>query len=389
MRSVSVRLLLCAVFLLLSGCNKVLRNLSTGEFYVVQCFMTGDGTEYTVTVYKADGTTQEGETETYPTESTCASLIATININNIGRTGKADAPSQFALRLAKGAVSTAQTLVYGLDQANLAVQIIAPSSISLTEVDLPGGGYTQYPTSMAATPDGSTIWVTQLAGLGPNSATTLQPPLVSIMNVAQQAFTGSFTLPNGVSPNTIQFSLDGTSAYISNDGSPAEGESGVFANSSVLVVDVATETVTKTIPTPKGAGSEVLSPDGLQLYTIGSNNGIGANNLTVVDTTTNTAAASVPLPDGGFKIFVSPTGTRLYVLWFLGIDVFDTATLQQVATIPGKFTFVTNYAYFTPDGSIAWFCTASYEACYQTGVGTNQIINTTQIPSLDFAFGTP
>ena len=200
----------------------------------------------------------------------------------------------------------------------------------------------------------------------------------------------SFTLPSGISPNTIQFSLDGTSAYISNDGSPAEGESAVFANSSVLVLNVATQTVSKAIPTPKGAGSAVLSPDGLLLYTIGNNGASGAaNNLTVIDTTTNTVATSVALPDGGIEIFVNPTGTRLYVLWVRGIDVFDTATLQQVASIPASNSSVANYAYFTPDGSLAWICGCGFGVTYQVDVRTNQVVDTIQSQTGGFMFGTP
>ena len=378
-------LLPCSLFLLTNGCAEVESKsfkLTLGStIYFITCMETDTGVTYFETTLDT-ATLERSPTQqfNYPV-STCALLAEALK----GTTGATSTP---LFRRAEAAATAPQPLEYLLDQASLSVQILNPSPFSLTEIDLPGGGNTQYPTSMGLTPDGSTIWVTQLA-IGQNSAgITPEPPLVSIFNVARQAFTGSFTLPNGISPNSIQFSLDGTSAYISNDGSPAEGESGVFANSSVLVLNVATQTVTKTIPTPHGAGSEVVSPDGLQLYTIGNNN-IGSNNLTVIDTTTNTAAASVPLPDGGFKIFVNPTGTRLYVVWSLGIDVFDTATLQQVATIPGKFTFLTNFVYFTPDGSSGWFCTGSYGVCYQVDVRTNQISNTIQSQGLDLMFGAP
>jgi DNA-binding beta-propeller fold protein YncE len=291
--------------------------------------------------------------------------------------------------MAKTAATTGQPLEYLLDLASLSVQILDPSTPSLTEVDLPGGGNTQYPTGMGMTADGSNIWVTQLAIGQNNAGITPSPPIVSIMNVAQQEFTGSFTLPNGVSPNWIEFSLDGSSAYISNDGSPAEGESGVFANSSVLVVNVATQTVTKTIPTPKGAGNEALSPDGLLLYTVGNNFGLGPNNLTVIDLTTNTVATSVALPDGAVQIFVNRRGTRLYAVWLRGIDVFDTATLQQVGSIPGAFTFQSNFAYFTPDDGTAWFYSSGYGTAYVLNVQANTVANTIQGTPFGFMFGTP
>lgn len=375
------RLLLCALFLVSSACSDF--KVIFGEtIWFVSCDETDEGVTYLLTPYNTV-TQQRSPTEEFDSPaSTCFDLAKILKGITHGKIVN-------DLRLAKATTSTAQPLQYLLDLASLSVQILSTSPFNLTEVDLPGGGNTQYPTSMDMTPDGSTIWVTQLAIGQNNAGITPEPPLVSIMNVAQQAFTGSFTLPNGISPSDIQFSLDGTSAYISNDGSPAEGESGVAANSSVLVVNVATQTVAQTIPTPKGAGSEALSPDGLLLYTIGNNSGLGANNFTVIDTTTNTVATSVALTDGAIKIFVNPTGTRLYVLWSRGIDVFDTATLQQVASIPGTFLSLTNFAYFTPDGATAWICGCGYGVTYQVDVRTNQVINTIQGEAHGSIFGTP
>jgi YVTN family beta-propeller protein len=350
---------LALLLVLLVGCVVAILPAGNNMVFVVTCEMVAGGVQYTSTPFEvAFGIFQQsGKTTTSPVQptSTCAQFALTVLAS--GGTILSDSRAQTT-------AAKTQFLEVGLDQANLAVQIIAPSTLNFTEVDLPGEGNTQYPTGMDITPDGSAIWVTQLAIGQNNAGITPEPPLVSIMNVAQQAFTGSFTLPNGISPNTIRFSVDGTSAYVTNDGSPAEGESGVFANSSVLVVNVATETVTKTIPTPKGAGSAVLSPDGLLLYTIGNNFGLGSNNLTVIDTTTNTVATSVALPDGGIKIFVNPTGTRLYIFRLRGIDVFDTATLQQVASIPANVSILTNYAFFSDDGGTALFCPCGYGTVY-------------------------
>jgi DNA-binding beta-propeller fold protein YncE len=341
---------------------------------------SGTGVTYEYTPYDQRGNLLKNETKTSAsTTSTCMQLEEALHA------GRPISPS-----LAGHAEATAGApQEFLLDQASLSVQVLDLSTFNLAEADLPGGGNTQYPTGMDITPDGATIWVTQLAIGQNNAGITPKPPLVSTMNVAQQAFTGSFTLPNNVSPHSIRFSPDGTSAYITNDGSPAEGVSGVPANSSVLVLNRATQTVTKTIPTPKGAGDAAESPDGLLLYTIGNNSGLGSNNLTVIDTTTNTVATSVALPDGAVKIFVNPTGTRLYVLWLRGIDVFDTATLQQVAAIPAQNSALTNFAYFTPDGATAFICGCGYGVTYQLDVGTNQVINTIQSQAHGFQFGAP
>ena len=373
------RLLWLPLMLLATGCMRDYRIVVTGKVYTVAC----DQTSGIFSTFDAEGNELIPPTRftEFGSVSSCYQVVKIL--------AKRAGASFPALAPRADVASAPAPLQYLLDQANLSIQVLDPSTFTGIGVDLPGGGNTQYPTGMDLTPDGSTIWVTQLAIGANNNGITPQPPLVSIFNVAQQAFTGSFTLPNGISPNSIQFSTDGTIAYITNDGSPAEGVSGVFANSSVLVLNTATRTVAKTIAAPKGAGAAALSPDGLLLYTIGNNSGLGANNLTVIDTTSNTVATTVALPDGAVNLFVNPTGTRLYALWLRGIDVFDTATLQQVASIAAQNSPLTNFAYFTPDGSTAFICGCGYGPAYQVDVRSNQLIKTIQGTAHGFIFGTP
>ena len=280
------------------------------------------------------------------------------------------------------------SLAYLLDVGNYyAIQILDPSTNVFTEVDLPGGVNAAYPMSMAMTADGKSIWVVQIAIQQNNGGVPLQPPRITIMDTAAQAFTSSFSLPAGISPNTIRISPDGTTAYVSNDGAQFQGESGVPANSSLLVIDVASKTLVKTIATPTGAGPAVLTPDGLLLYTIENTNGVGGNALTVIDTTTLTVATSVALPNGAVKLFINPSGTRLYIFWSQGILVFDTATNQQVASIPTVgFSIRNNWAAFSPDDRSVWFCNCGYGSFYKVDQRSNQVIQTMMKPGLGVGF---
>jgi hypothetical protein len=279
-------------------------------------------------------------------------------------------------------------LVYILDVENyFAVQIMDPSNAALTEVDLPGGAKAAYPVGMDMTPDGKSLWVAQIAIQQNGGGVPPQPPQISIMDTASQGFTGSFALPAGISPNTLLFSPDGTTAYVSNDGAQFQGESGVPANSSVLVINVASHAVVNTIATPKGAGPAVLTPDGLLLYTVENTNGVGGNALTVIDTTTNTVATSVSLPNGAIKLFINPSGTRLYIFWPRGILVFDTAINQQVASIPTVgFSTANNWAAFSQDDQSVWFCNCGFGAYYQVDQRTNQLIQMKQQTGLGVGF---
>ena len=288
----------------------------------------------------------------------------------------------------KAAVAAPPPVKYALDVGNYyAVQILNPATITFTEVDLPGGVKAAYPVSMAGTPDGKFLWVLQIAIQQNGGGVPPQPPRITIMDTAAQAFTSSFNLPAGISPNTVRFSPDGTTAYVSNDGSLGLGASGNPPSSSVLAIDVASRAVVNTIATPKGAGYEVLTPDGLLLYTINNTNGVGANALTVIDTTTNTVAASAALPNGAIKLFINPSGTRLYIISQLTIGVFDTATNQQVASIPTVgFSIRNNWATFSPDDRSVWFCNCGYGSFYKVDQRTNQVIQTMMQPGLGVGF---
>lgn len=308
---------------------------------------------------------------------------------NIGAAPAARSRPKASSDSPKATAATQLPPEYALDVANYyAVQILDPNTVTFKEIDLPGGALAAaYPVSMAMTPDGKFLWVLQLAILPNNGGITPQPPRISIMDTAKQAFTGSFNLPSGLSVETVRFSPDGTTAYISNSGATSQGSSGIPANSSVLVVDVASQKVTNTIPTPHGAGFEVMSPDGLLLYTINDNIGIGSNYLTAIDTTTGTVAASTSLPDGAIKMFINPTGTRLYIYWYRGIVVVDTASLQQIASIPTVgFSLRNNFATFAPDGRTAWFCNCGYGMYYNVDLRTNTVIRTVQGKDLGHGF---
>lgn len=303
--------------------------------------------------------------------------------------GAPNSSSGPANRSAAAGTSGSTNLVYILDVENYsAVQIMNPSTAALTEVDLPGGAYAAFPVGMDMTPDGTKLWVAQISIQPNNGGVPPQPPQITIMDVASQTFTGSFALPAGISPNTLLFSPDGTTAYVSNDGAAFQGESGVPANSSVLVINVASQKVVSTIATPKGAGPAVMTPDGLLLYTIENTGSLSVPNvLTVIDTTTNTVATSVTLPNGAFKLFINPSGTRLYTFSGFAIGVFDTATNQQVASIPTVgFSNINNWAAFSADDQSVWFCNCGFGAYYQVDQRTNQLIQMKQQTGLGVGF---
>jgi DNA-binding beta-propeller fold protein YncE len=377
--------------ILLSGCDQVEldkqfdRTIPYGSRQFN--FFCNKGATNRYVVYDQQGTVVASGTNS---KGCVYALVAVIRQFNSGAV-PAISPGAPANRSA--ASGTATTLAYILDVENYnAVQILNPSTVTFTEVDLPGGAASAYPVGMDMTPDGTTLWVAQLAIQTNGGGVPPQPPQISIMNTATQAFTGSFPLPAGISPNTIVFSPDGTTAYLTNDGAASVGDSGDPANSSVLVINVASKSVAANIATPTGAGPMVMTPDGLLLYTVENTIGIGPNALTVIDTTTQTVATSVPLPNPAIKLFINPSGTRLYVFSYTAIGVFDTATNRQLASIPTSgFSLANNWAVFSPDDQSVWFCNCGVGKFYKVDQRTNQLTQTVQGTGLGvgFMFGLP
>jgi YVTN family beta-propeller protein len=377
--------------ILLSGCLDYSERYYDQTIYYksTQFYFTCDKTEseYSYTIF--DQNFKEVGHGPVPTRTCIYALAEARNRVASGEFGASSVLRGPANR--SSAAGNPTNLVYILDVGNFnAIQILNPSTVTLTEVDLPGGAASAYPVSMDMTPDGKSLWVAQVAIQQNGGGIPPQPPRITIMDTASQTFTSSFNLPAGISPNTVLFSPDGTTAYVSNDSSPGLGASGTPANSSVLALDVASQAVVKTIATPKGAGRAVMTPDGLLLYTVENTNGIGASALTVIDAITNTVATSVSLPNGAIKLFINPSGTRLYIVSQLAIGVFDTATNQQVASIPTVgFSTANNWASFSPDDRSVWFCNCGFGAFYQVDQRTNQLIQTKQVAGqgVGFMFG--
>ena len=121
-------------------------------------------------------------------------------------------------------------------------------------------------------------------------------------------------------------------------------------NTSVLVIDTATNTTTATVA-GTGARLVALSPDGAFLYSL------NFEGVSKIDTATNTIVASVTAGVLLNGLAVSPNGASLYVAANGSSQAFviDTATFTVVAT----FSIVAPSALaLTPDGTSVWISDA-------------------------------
>lgn len=140
---------------------------------------------------------------------------------------------------------------------------------------------------IALTPDGKFAFVTNYNG----SVVVIDTNLLSVVSTIQTP---------GANPFGIAISPDGTTAWVAsyNTASPA-----------LLVINVATRTLTSTLPLSVVPQNLFVSPDGSLLWITSQL----ANNIAILDTLTLTQSAtitSISLPTG---IAFNPTGTTAYV----------------------------------------------------------------------------
>jgi YVTN family beta-propeller protein len=123
--------------------------------------------------------------------------------------------------------------------------------------------------------------------------------------------------------------------------------------SSIDVIDPATDKVIQTIKGMTSPDGVVFSPDGTRAYTPDRDEHV----LIVLNTKTGETIKKIPLSDRPNLPVISMDGKRVFVaIWPLtpdaktrgGIDIIDTATLQNVKTIPMKGGIHDMVA--TPDG---------------------------------------
>ncbi len=141
---------------------------------------------------------------------------------------------------------------------------------------------------------------------------------VSVINVATNTVIKTITV--GVQPYGVSVSPDGSKVYITNS----------FA-SSVSVINAATNTVSATIPVSKGPEGISVSPDGSKVYVTNFDDGT----VSEINAATNIVSATIEVGIEPNGLCVSPDGSKVYVANnFDGtVSVINTATDTVSATI--------------------------------------------------------
>jgi len=218
-------------------------------------------------------------------------------------------------------------------------------------------GFTN-PYGVAATPDGTEVWVT-------DSGTNI----VSVISTATNAITGTVVV--GIYPHGIAITPDGTKAYVANTG-PNTGPGG---SETVSVVDVKTQTVTAAITVGEAPQVITVSPDGSLVFVTCAD---GVYVITASNGGVRKVRERLRNPHG---VTVTPDGTQAYVTDSERdqVVVVGTARLGTVGRIRVGAT-PWNTA-FTVDGTSAYVANANANTVSVIDTATRNVTTTIELGS--------
>jgi len=141
---------------------------------------------------------------------------------------------------------------------------------------------------------------------------------VSVIDTASNTVTATVTV--GGSPNGVAVTPDGAHVYVANG-----------SDGTVSVIATATNTVSATVTVGVDPISVAVTPDGAHAYVANFND----NTVSVIDTASHTVTATVTVGANPVGVAVTPDGARVYVANFSSntVSVIDTASHTVTATV--------------------------------------------------------
>ncbi len=201
---------------------------------------------------------------------------------------------------------------------------------------------------------------------------------VSVIDLRTNKLTKSITDAGFNEPYTVTINADGTRVYITNSNS-----------TTISIIDTATNEVVGAITGFDGPSGMVITPDGKTAYVnnYGSPAGVGSGNATtvnIVNLTTNTISGTITVGLAPASLAITPDGAFVYVINYVDgnpgtgtISVIQTSDNTVVKTITGFFgPFAIA---ITPDGSFAYVTNFGSNNFSPTagGIAPNEVSGTT------------
>jgi gliding motility-associated-like protein len=217
-------------------------------------------------------------------------------------------------------------------------------------------GATGYSTSVAVTPDGKFLYVTN------NVANT-----VSVVNLISNAVIA--VIPVGAYPFGVAISRDGTKAYV-----------GYTFNNYLSVISTVSNTIVSTINLSSPAQYLAISPDGSKLYAP------AGTNLTVINPATNAITAVVPTGINTGTLNFNADGTRAYIAAGANkVLVINAATNSVLTTVTVGTN--PNGISVSPDKGFVYVSNSGSNNVSVIDPSTNSVITTISVGSIPLSHG--
>ncbi len=202
-----------------------------------------------------------------------------------------------------------------------------------------GSGNALTVQGVAVSPDGRRIYADYYdTAAGTRGVSILHAATNSVID--QIPLGSGYPAPQGPNPQGIALSPDGRTLYVANN----------YDGGAVKVIDLASKQERTSLALGAGAVPRGVAPapDGSRAYLAFA----GPNVVKVLDLATLSVTASIPVDGGPAGIAVSPDGSRVYVANELGdsVSVIDAAANQVTLTLTGVFSGPFGIA-ISPDGS--------------------------------------
>jgi YVTN family beta-propeller protein len=199
---------------------------------------------------------------------------------------------------------------------------------------------------------------------------------LSVINIASNTVTA--TIPVGSFPVGVVFSPDRSMAYVANSG-----------DGTVSVINTAGNTVVATVALSSGASpfKLAITPDGKSLYV----SDFGATAVSVINTATNAVSAVIPINSLGSDVVILPNGTKAYVADITGVvSIINTSTNTVVGTINLPVSFpVTIFLAVTPDGGHIYAGSSGGSTVEVIDTATNAVTTISNVPGAADVLITP
>jgi len=185
---------------------------------------------------------------------------------------------------------------------------------------------------------------------------------VSVIDTATNTVTSTVSV--GLGSYGVGVNPDGTKVYVANSGS-----------GTVSVIDMATNKVIATLKVKIGVNGVAVTPDGKKVYVTNS----ASNDVSVIDTATNKVTGTFKVGKGASGIAVAPNGKKAYVVnsQSYSVSVIDTATNKVTATL--KVGNGASGVAVTPDGAKVYVTNSGFNSVSVIDTATNKVTATLKV----------